>query len=63
MLHSLRLRTSLPGGANIGSATNRDELDSRLDQIERRLTDVQDVMIALSEKFDRLEEKPGVQGR
>jgi hypothetical protein len=28
----------------------------RLEEIERRLTDVQDVMIALSEKFDRLEE-------
>jgi hypothetical protein len=31
-------------------------LDERLEQIERRLTDTQDVMIALSEKVDRLEE-------
>ena len=29
--------------------------DERLREIERRLTDVQDVMIALSEKFDRME--------
>ncbi len=32
------------------------ELDERLEQIERRLTDTQDVMIALSEKVDRLED-------
>ncbi len=29
--------------------------DDRLREIERRLTDVQDVMIAISEKMDRLE--------
>ena len=28
---------------------------ARLDQMDRRMTDVQDVMIALSEKFDRWE--------
>ena len=32
-------------------------LDERVAQIERRLTDTQDVMIALSEKVDRLEEE------
>ena len=32
-------------------------LSGRLEAIERRLTDTQDVMIALSEKYDRLEEK------
>ena len=32
-------------------------LDERVEQIERRLTDTQDVMIALSEKVDRLEEE------
>ncbi|MBT4503879.1 MAG: hypothetical protein HOC74_39465 [Gemmatimonadetes bacterium] len=32
-----------------------DEVKVRLDEIERRMTDVQDVMIALSEKFDRWE--------
>jgi hypothetical protein len=31
--------------------------DERVEQIERRLTDTQDVMIALSEKVDRLEEE------
>ena len=30
-------------------------LEERLAEIERRLTDVQDVMIALSEKFDHWE--------
>ena len=33
------------------------DLHERLDEIERRLTDVQDVMISLSEKFDRWEQK------
>ena len=32
-------------------------LDERVEQIERRLTYTQDVMIALSEKVDRLEEE------
>lgn len=31
-------------------------LAARLDMIESRLTDTQDVMIALSEKIDRMEE-------
>ena len=30
-------------------------LDERVEQIERRLTDTQDLIIALSEKVDRLE--------
>ena len=33
-----------------------DELRERLAAVERRLTEVQDVMIALSEKIDRMEE-------
>ncbi|MEC8932830.1 MAG: hypothetical protein VYB08_15520 [Candidatus Latescibacterota bacterium] len=36
-------------------------LDERVEQIERRLTDTRDVMIALSEKVDRLEEEGRVQ--
>lgn len=36
------------GGSVAGS-------DERLCEIERRLTDVQDVMIAISEKIDRME--------
>ena len=32
-----------------------EEVQNRLDQVDRRLTDVQDVMITLSEKFDRWE--------
>jgi len=32
-----------------------DQIATRLDEIERRLTDVQDVMIALTEKMDRME--------
>ena len=33
----------------------RDELRERLAAVEQRLTEVQDVMIALSEKIDRME--------
>ena len=32
-----------------------DQIATRLDEIERHLTDVQDVMIALTEKMDRME--------
>ncbi|MBT3344317.1 MAG: hypothetical protein HN712_07935 [Gemmatimonadetes bacterium] len=39
----------------IVSTADEDVLD-RLSQIERRLTDTQDVMLALSEKLDRWEE-------
>ena len=31
-------------------------MTDRLEAIERRLTDTQDVMIALSEKYDRLDD-------
>ena len=34
-----------------------DQLGLRLNDIDRRLTDVQDVMIALSEKIDRMDER------
>ena len=34
-----------------------DLIVKRLEQVEQRLTEVQDVMIALSEKIDRLEER------
>ena len=34
-----------------------DQLAMRLNTIEHRLTEVQDVMIALSEKIDRMEER------
>ena len=33
----------------------QDETQDRLDEIDRRLTEVQDVMIALSEKMDRMD--------
>lgn len=33
----------------------QDETQDRLDEIKRRLTDVQDLMIALSEKMDRMD--------
>ena len=38
------------------SSDARGGLSGRLDEIERRLTDTQDVMIALSEKMDRWEQ-------
>lgn len=44
-------------GKGLGKDGEGDGIDVRLTEIERRLTDVQDVMIALSEKFDRWEEK------
>ena len=56
LVQNLRLKTSLPGGGSIGPSKDLKEMGGRLDEIERRMTDVQDVMIALSEKFDRLEE-------
>lgn len=34
-----------------------DDAEQRLQAIEQRLTDVQDVMIALSEKIDRMDEE------
>ena len=42
-------------GKRMGKDGEEDGIDVRLTEIERRLTDVQDVMIALSEKFDRWE--------
>jgi len=45
---------------NPQSKGEKDDLQARLDEIERRLTDVQDVMIALSEKFDRWEREKAV---
>ncbi|MBN98136.1 MAG: hypothetical protein CME16_02635 [Gemmatimonadetes bacterium] len=55
MIRYLQLKTALPQGAGLDPDTNPKVLGERLDEIERRLTDVQDVMIALSEKFDRWE--------
>ena len=40
----------------IKAAEPEDALSERLAKIESRLTDTQDVMIALSEKMDRMEE-------
>ena len=37
------------------------DIDERMLAFERRLTDTQDVLIALSEKLDRLEEPPARQ--
>ena len=34
-----------------------DELRARLEAVERRLTEVQEVMLALSEKFDQWQEE------
>ncbi|NKB72547.1 MAG: hypothetical protein GKR89_36185 [Candidatus Latescibacteria bacterium] len=33
----------------------QEDYQLRLDEMDRRLTDIQDVMIALSEKFDRFD--------
>lgn len=43
--------------SNTSSAAPDASVDDRIGRIEQRLTDTQDVMIALSEKLDRLDEK------
>ena len=48
----LHERLSSPGRRALAA----DEVGERLAQIERRLTDTQEVMIALSDKMDRWEE-------
>lgn len=55
-LRALRLTATLRGEAPKVEGKALTEVRTRLDEIERRLTDVQDVMISLSEKFDRWEE-------
>ena len=57
LVSHLRLKASLPSGARTVDEEEKEELRTRLGEIERRLTDIQDVMIALSEKFDRWEEE------
>lgn len=47
-LYMRSLKKGVKNSPDVGS-------EDRLREIERRLTDVQDVMIALSEKFDRIE--------
>lgn len=47
----LKLKATVSEDEGIG----RDELRERLVAVEQRLTEVQDVMIALSEKIDRME--------
>jgi hypothetical protein len=59
IMNHLQLRATVSqhsGPASIDSAA----LTERLEEVERRLTDVQDVMIALSEKFDRWEQPSSV---
>ena len=47
---------SSPGGRRADQGSGEPQgMDQRLSEIERRLTDTQDVMIALSEKMDRWE--------
>jgi hypothetical protein len=50
----LKLKATLSGDGT-ESSTSLEEIKGHLDEIERRLTDVQDVMLALNEKFDRWE--------
>jgi hypothetical protein len=51
----LRLKATVSGSGKGTGTPEMGRLEARLEEIERRLTDVQDVMIALSEKFDRWE--------
>lgn len=52
----LKLKATLSEDGMRESGGSLEEVQTRLAEIERRLTDVQDVMIALSEKFDRWEQ-------
>ena len=51
----LKLKATLSEDGMRESGGSLEEVQTRLAEIERRLTDVQDVMIALSEKFDHWE--------
>lgn len=51
----LKLRATVAGDGTGEPGGGVEEIRERLEEIERRMTDVQDVMIALSEKFDRWE--------
>ena len=42
-------------GEDSATGGKAEQIDRRLDEVEKRLSDVLDVMIALSEKFDRWE--------
>ena len=57
LVSHLRLKASLPRGVGGVDEEEKEELRTRLEEMDRRLTDIQDVMIALSEKFDRWEEE------
>ena len=57
IMNYLQLRTTVSQQQAEQTSPGRGVLEDRLAEIERRLTDVQDVMIALSEKFDRWEER------
>lgn len=48
-----RTKGSIPSDAE-------KRLNERMDELDRRLTDIQDVMIAIDEKFDRLESRSPV---
>ena len=56
IMNYLQLRATVSEHTQQASL-GRGVLEERLAEIERRLTDVQDVMIALSEKFDRWDER------
>ena len=50
LLDYLKLKATVSGEKSVPE----DEMRNRLNEIEQRMTDVQDLMIALSEKIDRL---------
>jgi len=56
----LKLKATISGDGTQEPGAQLEDLQVRLTEIERRLTDVQDVMIALSEKFDRWEREKAV---
>lgn len=51
-INHLRLKTSLPRVTGTQDQAAEDGIASRLEQVERRLTDIQDIMLAIDEKLD-----------
>jgi len=62
VLHYIRSRRGKVS-ADTRQAGADVDFDQRLVEIERRMTDTQDVMIALSDKMDRWEEERTLAGR
>ena len=57
------LFSGMEKGAGAKDAERVADLETRMAELERRLTDTQDIVISVSEKLDRLETTPGAADR